>query len=280
MRCQGSDWCTWLYKLPVNRQEQKKSEPKAQDETKRSLRVQLSEFRFCSKLFQQLLIVTTLQEKLKMGDKTRKMPRLWHLCVDGKLDEVRSALARGEDVNDKDSIGTTALMWAVMFKHNSIVKLLLDQPAVDVNVKDNLGLTALHHAADKNNAEGAKMLLLHKDFNSANMTDTFGTTALIIVIQKKHNLIVKQLLDQPAVDVNVKDKRGRTLLHIAAESNNAEGARMLLLHKDFNSANVTDNGCDTALMYAVIHRNEEVLRELVSHQCVSLDVGRLAGEQR
>ena len=195
----------------MNRQEQKKSEPKAQDETKRSLRVQLSEFRFCSKLFQQLLIVTTLQEKLKMGDKTRKMPRLWHLCVDGKLDEVRSALARGEDVNSKNSIGTTALIIAVGRKHNSIVKLLLDQPAVDVNVKNNFGRTALHHAA---------------------------------------------------------------------WSNNAEGARMLLLHKDFNSANVTDNAGNTTLMIAVMKRNEEVLRELVDHQCVSLDVGHLEGNQR
>ena len=157
------------------------------------------------------MIVTTLQEKLKMGDKTRKMPRLWHLCVDGKLDEVRSALARGEDVNDKDSIGWTALMRAVWNKHNSIVKLLLDQPAVDVNVKNIRGWTALHRAAS---------------------------------------------------------------------ANNAEGARMLLLHKNFNSANVTSNNGSTALMIAVKNRKEEVLRELVSHQCVSLDVGGLERDQR
>ena len=139
------------------------------------------------------------------------MPPLWHLCVDGKLDEVRAALAGGEDVNDKDSIGWTALMRAVWNKHNSIVKVLLYQPAVDVNVKNIRGWTALHRATS---------------------------------------------------------------------ANNAEGARMLLLHKDFKSANVTDNGGLTALMVAVITRNEEVLRELVKHRCVSLDVGMLAGYQR
>ena len=66
------------------------------------------------------------------------MAPLWELCADGKLDEVRSALARGEDVNDKDSNGNTALMLSVSGKlgeavsesHNSIVKLLLDQPGV------------------------------------------------------------------------------------------------------------------------------------------------------
>ena len=139
------------------------------------------------------------------------MTRLLELCESGNLADARRLLARGEDVNNKDYLGTTALMQAVMYNHNSIVKLLLDQPAVDVNVKD---------------------------------------------------------------------KWGRTLLHIAAKNNNAEGARMLLLHKDFNSANVTDNNGDTALMWAVRCRNEEVLRELVKHQCVSLDVGNLEGDPR
>lgn len=138
------------------------------------------------------------------------MSRLWELCMGGKLAEVRAALARGEDVNSKDYDGKTALMLAVWNKHNSIVKLLLDQPAVDVNVKDNGGWTALYWAALYNNAEGARMLLLHKNFNSANVTNNWGTTALMIALS-----------------------------------------------------------C----------RKEEVLRELVEHQCVSLDVGHLEGNQ-
>ena len=60
------------------------------------------------------------------------MAPLWELCEDGKLDEVRSALACGKDVNDKDLGGHrwTALMYAVGGRHNSIVKLLLDQQGV------------------------------------------------------------------------------------------------------------------------------------------------------
>ena len=138
------------------------------------------------------------------------MSRLHELCRDGKLAEVRSSLARGEYINHKDSTGSSALMAAVIKNHNSIVKLLLDQPGVDVNVRNVLGRTALHCAAWSNNAEGARMLLLHhRDFDSA-----------II------------------------------------------------------SANVMDNEGDTALMYALRFRHEEVLRELIKHQCVSLDVGR------
>ena len=64
------------------------------------------------------------------------MSRLWELCRDGKTAEVRSSLARGEDVNEKNSIGRTALLLALENKHNSIVKMLLDQPAVDVFSSD------------------------------------------------------------------------------------------------------------------------------------------------
>ena len=135
------------------------------------------------------------------------MIAFWELCMDGQINQVRAEIARGGDVNDKDStFGTTALMWAVIKGHNSIVKLLLEQPRVKTNEKNNMW--------------------------------------------------------------------SRTALHYAAWNNNTEGARMVLLHKDFNSANVTDNFGFTALMIAVKNRKEEVLRELVKHQCVSLDVGR------
>ena len=79
------------------------------------------------------------------------MPPLLELCKDGKLAEVRAALARGENVNYKGYGGLTALMWAVLESHNSIVKLLLDQPGVKVNEKNNFyGLTALHFAVGRN----------------------------------------------------------------------------------------------------------------------------------
>ena len=61
-------------------------------------------------------------------------------------------LSRGGDVNDKNSYGITALMYAVSKSHNSIVRLLLEQPAVKVNEKsNNVGATALLNAAFSNN---------------------------------------------------------------------------------------------------------------------------------
>ena len=71
---------------------------------------------------------------------------------------------------------------------------------------------------------------------------------------------------------------GRTIMvHYAVsgcnpEGKNPEGARMLLLHPDFNSANATQVGGETALSWAVICRAKELLIELVKHESVSLDL--------
>jgi len=135
---------------------------------------------------------------------------LWELCKDGKLVEVRAALARGADVNNKDCDGTTALMWAVMKSHNLIVKLLLDQARVKVNEKDNWGRTALHYAAYGNNPEGARLLLLHPGFNSANATQKAnstknnGDTALMMAVRNCHRKVLVELVQHDSVCLDLK----------------------------------------------------------------------------
>ena len=132
------------------------------------------------------------------------MPGLWELCRDGKLDEVRAELARGGDVNDKNANGSTALMWAVGNGHNSIVKLLLDQPAVKVNEKDDDGWTALHFAAWSNNPEGARMLLLHPGFNSPNST-RYGETPLMLAVIHRKKEVLLELVKHESVSLDLSE---------------------------------------------------------------------------
>ena len=47
------------------------------------------------------------------------------LCFRGELRNVREAIGRGEDVNDKSYSDKTGLMWAVTSKRNLIVKLFV-----------------------------------------------------------------------------------------------------------------------------------------------------------
>ena len=133
------------------------------------------------------------------------MPPLYELCFDGKLDEVRAELARGGDVNDKHPNGRTSLMFAVYRGHNSIVKLLLEQPAVKTNEKDIAGSTALHWAVFGNNAEGARMLLLHPGFNSANSTDINGETALMMALRMHKKEFLLELLKHESVSLDLSE---------------------------------------------------------------------------
>ena len=131
------------------------------------------------------------------------MAPLWILCRDGKLDEVRSALARGEDVNDKDSLGMTALMLAVANSHNSIAKLLLEQPGVKINEKNNYGWTALHRAAYSNNREGARMLLLHPTMDSANAKTNGDNTAVMMAVREDNKEVLMELVAHRSVSLDI-----------------------------------------------------------------------------
>ena len=133
------------------------------------------------------------------------MPALRELCYNGKLDEVRAELARGGDVNDMDFAGITALQYAVIRGHNSIVKLLLEQPTVNTNDKDTIGRTALHDAAFHNNAEGARMLLLHPGFNSANSTNNAGNTALMAAVSRGNKEFLLELVKHESVSLDLRE---------------------------------------------------------------------------
>ena len=133
------------------------------------------------------------------------MTALYKLCQGGKLDEVRSVLAGGGDVNNKSNGGSTGLMLAVMTGHNSIVKLLLEQPAVKVNEKNSGGCTALHYAASGNNPEGARMLLLHPGFNSPNSTDNEGETALMLAVRRHKKEVLLELVKYESISLDLSE---------------------------------------------------------------------------
>ena len=68
-------------------------------------------------------------------------------CKAGGETKVSAAIVLGVDVNTKDAVGGTGLMWAIEKKHENVVDILLAHPAININGKDNDGTSSLWLAA-------------------------------------------------------------------------------------------------------------------------------------
>ena len=159
------------------------------------------------------------------------MDTVAYWCLLGDLSKVRAAIGRGEDVNDKTFHGNTGLMCALMKKHNSIMKLLLEQPLLDLNLTADDGRTALHFAALFDNVEGARMLLADPRLNTHNHKDKdIGWTPVMAAMCRNKANTLRELVAHPSVDLDTTDYQG---------SNLEDWARyeLILLHVFFTKFN-------------------------------------------
>ena len=84
---------------------------------------------------------------------------IWSAAAAGNIKVVKQNLAKGVDINAKDSVfGATALSSAALFGHTKIIALLLEAGA-DINAKNRDGSTPLHNAAFLGQYEAAELLL-------------------------------------------------------------------------------------------------------------------------
>jgi ankyrin repeat protein len=78
----------------------------------------------------------------------------------GDIQQIKSLISAGADVNAKDDKGSTPLHYAVILANKDVIELLIAGGA-DVNVKDDQGHTALWWAKQQENAELTDLLLKH-----------------------------------------------------------------------------------------------------------------------
>lgn len=167
----------------------------------------------------------------------------------GQVEIVNSLIDLGIDVEARDRIGKTALMWAGHSKNPEVVRALLDAGA-DIRARDTVAGTALSWTAGFGDAESVKALieagadvnvtgsgmldftpliwatingspetvnvLIEAGADTEYMESTSGMTPLGHAAQIGRGEIVKTLIDS-GVDIDVKDRDGKTPLLVAAE---------------------------------------------------------------
>jgi ankyrin repeat protein len=138
---------------------------------------------------------------------------------------VKLLLAHKAEINAKDKHARTPLHWAAVGGGSEVTKLLLAGKA-EVNVRDDHGLTPLHLAAENGRIGVAEALLgrqaeVKHTPNSANQSAPAGEEPA------SDRARLPAASSSPEADVNAKDDRGFTPLHLATMKGHKDIAEFL-----------------------------------------------------
>ena len=118
--------------------------------------------------------------------------------------------------------GTCCPKYPLIFeaKHGAfetVQQILIDDPTLDLNARDSQGMTALHYAVQRGEAEMVKTLLAQAGIkvNLLNARDSQGMTALHYAVQRGEAEMVKTLLAQAGIKVNLLNGHRRTPAQLA-----------------------------------------------------------------
>ncbi|MBQ4875166.1 MAG: ankyrin repeat domain-containing protein [Rickettsiaceae bacterium H1] len=149
-------------------------------------------------------------------DRGKKIEALCKAADYGYKELVEALIEIDDDGVDVDArlneFSWTALMYAAREGHSDIAELLIEKHA-DVNAKDRSGRTSLWLAAYNGNEKIVEQLL-QKNADVNAQTEE-GSTPLIAAAEEGHKGVVNLLLNGKDIDVNVKDRNGKTACDLA-----------------------------------------------------------------
>ncbi len=189
---------------------------------------------------------------------------------DGDVEGVNYFLQHGMDVNETDSKGNTALLWACKYKDKEMVELLLKQPHLIINLVNNSGTHPLIISLDENNSEEFILLLLSHPNIKVNYEDKDGLTVLMKLVLRQYSKAIGEVLKHSNLKINEKDKDGWTALMYACKIGNIDIVRNLLNYSSIN-INEGNNSGYTALFRATEYNHLEVVKELLKHSDIDIN---------
>jgi ankyrin repeat protein len=192
----------------------------------------------------------------------------------GHENAVIHLLEAGVDVNSTDSGGDTPLLHSIRNGHEYVSSRLLVEEQIDPNQSNSLGETPLSIAIIKEDVNLALRLLSADDIDP-DTTDHNGMSPALLSAQSDNELILGQLVSNHRVNLNARDKTGRSALSWAAVHGNAHSVQLLLA--DDVDRNPVDIYGDTPLLEAAREGHREAIYYLSRDRGVDVNFKDASG---
>lgn len=138
-------------------------------------------------------------------------PAIIKAAGSGDISTIKRLQTEGQNINEKDSKGATALMYAIWSKKPDVSKYLIESGS-DVKAKDKNGMDALIYAVSYGQLELINILLdKGADIESR---DNQGDTPLMHAALRGWNIDAVKMLIKRGADVNTKNNAAQPLLDL------------------------------------------------------------------
>ena len=228
--------------------------------------------------------------------------RCFHSVKTGNVEALQTCLAKGADINARESDGGSLLISAVTYKKPEILRFLIEDPRTDVNAQDHRGSTALIIATRIGTPGDVKLLLSREDINiylrddqeltafeyaekrsrfHAKRKDLASIVEEISDLEQQHKkdlfdasrrgnmVLLKNTLDK-GIDINTRiDHAQSTPLISASQMAKEKVVEYLLTLPNIDVNLQTSNGY-TALMMATIASDSKIVKLLVEGESDNL----------
>lgn len=205
--------------------------------------------------------------------------------------------------NSRDSRGLTPLALACLTLDSDAISSFSAADSVDPNIADTNGYTPLHHAVQEHSVPITSALIATAKVK-VDMKNRDGRTPLSLACLKGNTALAKCFLHNCQVDINTQDRYGRTPAHNCVWMEDVNMLRLILQtdqvnlnavdkqrctplllavrHSKWNMAfplldyeqavNMKDQNGKTALVWAIIHGQSGIVRQLISLKQTDLNV--------
>ena len=177
--------------------------------------------------------------------------------------------AGGCEVDRRDSLGYTPLIWAAKNNNREVCEVLLELGGEDPNIGNNIGWAPLLMASTTGHESIVKLLLERKEVNP-DSSNGHGSTPLLLAAQYGHQSIVKLLLERKEVNPNSRDNDGDMPLSVASKYGHESIVKVLLERKEVNP-DPSNKADKTPLYWAARNGHEGIVKLLLKREEVNPD---------